>query len=158
VPGCVSSEEKAALATANGCDHTINYKNEDVAKRVRDITSGEGVAASYDSVGQATMEASLDSLRPTGTFVTYGNASGPIVDFNLGLLAQKGSLYVQRPTLATYVRNRDLLEASANDLFDVVGSGDVKIKVGQTFPLAETAQAHRNLEARKTTGSTVLLP
>lgn len=158
VIGCAGSEQKLELAKANGCDYTINYKEEDVAARVKEITNGEGVAASYDSVGQATMEASLDSLRPTGTFVSFGNASGPIVDFNLGLLAQKGSLYVQRPTLGTYVRNRQLLEASANDLLNVVENGHVSISIGQTYCLEDTAKAHTDLEARKTTGSTVLIP
>ncbi|WP_428605314.1 quinone oxidoreductase family protein [Sedimenticola sp.] len=158
VIGCVGSPEKAQLAQQNGCHHTILYKEEDVAARVREITGGEGVAAAYDSVGQATLMASLDSLRPTGTFVSYGNASGPISDFNVGVLAQKGSLYLQRPTLATYIRNRELLNQCAGDLFDVVQSGAVKVRIGQTYPLAEVAQAHRDLEARKTTGATVLLP
>jgi NADPH2:quinone reductase len=158
VIGCVGSPEKARLARDNGCHHTILYKEEDVAGRVRDITGGEGVAAAYDAVGQATLMASLDSLRPTGTFVSYGNASGPISDFNIGLLAQKGSLYLQRPTLATYIRNRELLNECAQDLFDVVQSGAVKVRIGQTYPLAEVAQAHRDLEARQTTGATLLLP
>jgi NADPH2:quinone reductase len=158
VIGCVGSPEKARLARDNGCHHTILYQEEDVAARVRDITGGEGVAAAYDAVGQATLMASLDSLRPTGTFVSYGNASGPISDFNIGLLAQKGSLYLQRPTLATYIRNRELLNECAQDLFDVVQSGAVKVRIGQTYPLAEVAQAHRDLEARQTTGATLLLP
>ncbi len=158
VIGCVSSNFKAELAQANGCDYTINYREEDVANRVRDITGNEGVAASFDSVGQATMEASLNSLRPAGTFVSFGNASGPIANFDLGLLAQKGSLYVQRPTLATYIRNRQLLEESSQDLFEVVATGHVQIKIGQSFPLVDTAQAHQELEARKTTGSTILEP
>lgn len=158
VIGCVGSPEKARLAQAHGCHHTILYTEEDVAARVRDLTGGEGVAASYDSVGQATLMPSLDSLRPTGTLVSFGNASGPISGFNVGLLAQKGSLYLQRPTLATYIRNRELLEACANDLFDVVQSGAVKVRVGQAYPLAKVAQAHRDLEARNTTGATVLLP
>ncbi|MBT7249682.1 MAG: quinone oxidoreductase [Rhodospirillaceae bacterium] len=158
VIGCVGSEEKAALAKANGCDHTILYNTEDVAARVREITDGAGVPVSYDSIGQATLNASLDSLAPCGVFVTFGNASGPITDFNPGILGGKGSLYMQRPTLATFTRNRELLNECANDLFDVVGSGAVKINVGQTYPLSDTAQAHRDLEDRKTTGSTVLLP
>lgn len=158
VIGCVGSDQKAELARGNGCTHTINYRHEDIAVRVRQITAGEGVAVSYDSVGQATLEASLDSLRPTGILVTYGNASGPITDLNVGTLAMKGSLYLQRPTLATYIRNRELLETCANDLFDMVSSGRVKIRIGQSYPLSETAQAHRDLEARNTTGSTVLLP
>ncbi|MCW8890207.1 MAG: quinone oxidoreductase, partial [Sedimenticola sp.] len=158
VIGCVGSEEKARLAKAQGCHHTILYAEEDVAARVKAITGGEGVAAVYDSVGQATLNAALDSLRPTGTLVSFGNASGPITDFNLGLLAQKGSLYVQRPTLATYVRNRALLEASADDLMDVVGRGVVKVHIGQRYALSDVAQAHQDLEARNTTGATILLP
>lgn len=158
VIGCVGSPEKARLARDNGCHHTILYQEEDVAARVRDITGGEGVAAAYDAVGQATLMASLDSLRPTGTFVSYGNASGSISDFNIGLLAQKGSLYLQRPTLATYIRNRELLNECAQDLFEVVQSGAVKVRIGQTYALAEVAQAHRDLEARLTTGATLLLP
>ncbi|MDF1528117.1 MAG: quinone oxidoreductase [Sedimenticola sp.] len=158
VIGCVGSEEKARLAREQGCQHTILYNQEDVAARVRDITGGEGVAAVYDSVGQATLVASLDSLRPTGTLVSFGSASGPITDFNLGLLAQKGSLYVQRPTLGTYVRNRALLTECANDLIDVVVQGIVKVQIGQRYALNDVAQAHEDLEARKTTGATVLLP
>jgi len=158
VIGCVGSEEKAALAKANGCDHTILYNSEDIAARVMEITDGAGVPVSYDSIGQATLMASLDSLAPAGAFISYGNASGPITDFNPGVLAAKGSLYMQRPTLGTYTRNRELLNEVANDLFDVVGAGTVKINIGQTYPLAETAQAHRDLEDRKTTGSTVIMP
>ncbi|WP_260295808.1 quinone oxidoreductase family protein [Sedimenticola hydrogenitrophicus] len=158
VIGCVGSADKARLAQENGCHHTILYKEEDVAARVREITGDAGVAAAYDAVGQATLMASLDSLRPTGTFVSYGNASGPISDFNIGLLAQKGSLYLQRPTLATYIRNRELLNECAQDLFDVVQSGAVKVRIGQTYGLADVAQAHRDLEARQTTGATLLLP
>lgn len=158
VIGCVGSEAKAELARANGAHHTILYNREDIAARVRELTGGESVAVSYDSVGQSTLIPSLDSLRPTGTLVSYGNASGPITDFNIGLLAQKGSLYIQRPTLATYIRNRPLLEASASDLFSVIGSGAVKVSIGQSYPLAETAQAHQDLEDRKTTGATLLIP
>jgi len=158
VIGCVGSEEKADLAKAHGCDHTILYKTENIAERVRDITDGTGVPVSYDSIGQATLDASLDSLAPCGTLVTFGNASGPITDFNPGILGLKGSLYMQRPTLTTYTRNRQVLDECAGDLIDVVSSGAVKITVGQTYPLAETAQAHRDLEARNTTGSTVLMP
>jgi len=158
VIGCVGSPEKAALARDNGCNYTINYREEDVAARVREITAGKGVAVSYDSIGKSTLEASLNSLRPTGTLVSFGNASGAITDFNLGLLAQKGSLYIQRPTLGTYVRTRQLLETSAMDLFDIVGSGKVNIRIGQSYPLAEVARAHQDLEGRKTTGSTILLP
>ncbi len=156
--GCVGSSEKAALAKANGADHTILYREEDIAGRVREITAGEGVAVSYDSVGQATFESSLDSLRPFGVLVTYGNASGPVEPFSPAILAPKGSLYVTRPTLATHTATRELLEEGANRLFDVVDRGIVKITVNQTYALSRTADAHRDLEARKTTGSTVLLP
>ena len=158
VIGCVGSSEKAALAKANGVDHTILYRRENIAERVREITAGEGAAVSYDSVGQATFEASLDSLRPFGVMVTYGNASGSVEPFSPAILAPKGSLYVTRPTLATHTATRALLEEGANRLFDVVGRGIVKITVNQTYALSRTADAHRDLEARKTTGSTVLLP
>ncbi len=158
VIACVGSSEKAALAEANGADHTILYRQEDIVRKVREITDGEGVAVSYDSVGQATFEASLDSLRPFGTLVTYGNASGPVEPFRPAILASRGSLYVTRPTLATHTATRVLLEEGANRLFDVVGRGIVKIAVNQTYALSRTADAHRDLEARKTTGCTVLLP
>ncbi len=158
VIGCVGSENKAKLAKAAGCDHTILYNSEDIAAKVREITNDEGVPVSYDSIGQATVNASLDSLSPAGIFISYGNASGPIVDFNPAALAMKGSIYMQRPTLATYTRNRALLNEVAGDLFDVVGSGAVKINIDQTYPLSETVKAHNDLEMRKTTGSTVLIP
>ncbi len=156
VIGCVGSEQKAELAKANGCEHTILYRNEDIAKRVRDITDGVGVAAVYDSIGKATFESSLDSLKPFGVLATYGNASGPVEPFSPAILAAKGSLYITRPTLATHTSTRDLLEQGTNNLFDVVGNGSVKIHINQTFSLAECANAHRSLEARDTTGSTVL--
>jgi NADPH2:quinone reductase len=156
VIGCVGSEEKAALARANGCDHPILYKTENIAERVREITDGKGVAVAYDSIGKATFEASLDSLRPFGTMVTFGNASGPVEAFNPGILAPKGSLYVTRPTLGTHTATRELIEEGANALFDAVTSGTVKIDIGQTFALSDTAAAHRALEGRETTGSTVL--
>ncbi len=158
VIGTVGSEEKAALAKAHGCDHTINYQTEDFVARVREITDGAGVPVVYDSVGKDTFEGSIDCLSPLGMFVGFGNASGPVAPFNMGILAQKGSLFLTRPTLMTYTAKRDDLLASANELFDVVLSGDVKIEINQTYPLAEAAQAHSDLEARKTTGSTVLLP
>ncbi len=158
VIGTVGSEEKAALARSHGCDHTLNYRDEDIAARVREITGGAGVPVVYDSVGKDTFEASLDSLRPLGMLVSFGNASGPVPPFQAGILAQKGSLYFTRPTLMTYTAEREDLQASAAALFEVVQTGVVKIEVNQTYPLAETAQAHRDLEARKTTGSTVLLP
>ncbi|MDH3535317.1 MAG: quinone oxidoreductase [Gammaproteobacteria bacterium] len=156
VIGCVGSEEKARLAQQNGCHHTILYRNEDIASRVREITDGEGVAAVYDSIGKATFEASLDSLRPFGVMATYGNASGPVEPFNPMILAAKGSLYLTRPTLATHVSTRELLLEGAKRLIDVVGSGQVHISVNQILALAECAEAHRQLEARATTGSTVL--
>jgi NADPH2:quinone reductase len=155
VIGTVGSEEKAAMAKANGCDHTILYREEDVAERVKDITGGEGVAVSYDGVGKDTFDVSLNSLRPLGMFVSFGNASGPVPPFEPALLSQKGSLFFTRPTLMTYTAKRDDLVASAAELFDVVSSGAVKIHVHQTYPLADAAQAHRDLESRKTTGSTV---
>lgn len=158
VLGCVGSKEKAELAMAHGCDHPIYYREENIAQRVRELTNGEGVAAVYDSVGQATFEASLDSLRPFGVLATFGNTSGKVKPFDPNILAPKGSLYVTRPTLATHTATRELLVEGAERLIDVVSNGIVKININQTYPLAETAQAHRDLEARKTTGSTVLLP
>lgn len=155
VIGTAGSEEKAALAKANGCDHVILYKTEDVAERVRDITNGAGVPVVYDSVGKDTLDASLASLRMRGVMVSFGNASGPIENFNLGRLSQMGSLYITRPTLFSYTSTREALEANANDLFDVVGSGVVNIEIGQTYALSDAAQAHTDLEGRKTTGSTV---
>ena len=158
VIGCVGSEEKAELAKANGCDHPILYRDEDVAKRVREITDGKGVPVAYDSIGKATFDASIDSLAPFGTLVSFGNASGPVEPFNPGMLAAKGSLYFTRATLATHTATRELLDECANDLFDIVSKGHVKIAINQTYPLSETKQAHIDLEARKTTGSTVLMP
>jgi NADPH2:quinone reductase len=158
VIGTVGSEEKAALAKSHGCHHTINYRNENFVEKVREITEGEGVPVVYDSVGKDTFEGSLDCLRPLGMMVNFGNASGPVTQFNPGVLGQKGSLFLTRPSLMNYNAKREDLTASANELFEVVLSDAVKIEVNQTYPLAEAAQAHRDLEARKTTGSTVLLP
>ncbi len=155
VIGTVGSQEKADLAKAHGCDHTILYREEDFAARVREITEGEGVPVVYDSVGKDTWEGSLDCLAPFGLMVSFGNASGPVPPVDLGVLSAKGSLFVTRPTLMTYTEKRADLVASADELFEVVRSGAVKIEVNQTYPLAEAAQAHRDLEARKTTGSTV---
>jgi NADPH2:quinone reductase len=158
VIGTVGSAQKAELAQAYGCDHPIRYNEEDFVARVQEITDGKGVDVVYDSVGQSTFMKSLDCLRPLGMMVTFGQASGPIPPFELGILAAKGSLFITRPTLMTYTaKHKDLLE-HANDLFSVVKSGAVKIKVRQSYPLSEAAQAHRDLEARKTTGSTILLP
>ncbi len=156
VIGCVGSEEKAELAKANGCHHAIMYRDEDIPGRVREITGGQGVAVAYDSIGKATFEASLDSLQPFGVLATYGNASGPVEPFSPAILAPKGSLYVTRPTLATHIATRELLDEGAQRLIDVVGAGKVRIGVNQTLPLAQCAEAHRQLEARETTGSTVL--
>ena len=158
VIGTVGSEEKAEVAQAHGCDHTILYKSENVPERVRELTGGAGVPVVYDSVGKDTFEGSLDSLAPLGMLVSFGNASGPVPPFEPGILAAKGSLFFTRPTLMTYTAKREDLVAAAEELFSVVRSGAVKIEVNQTYPLAEAAQAHRDLEARKTTGSTVLLP
>lgn len=157
VIGCVGSVEKAELAQANGCDHTILYRDEDIPTRVRDITGGEGVAAAYDSIGNATFMASLDSLRPFGVMVSYGNASGPVEPFSPAILAPKGSLYVTRPTLATHIATRELLDDGAAKLFAAITDGLLHIQINQTYALADTAQAHRDLEGRRTTGSTVLL-
>jgi NADPH2:quinone reductase len=158
VIGTVGSKEKAALAEAHGCDHTILYRQENIVERVREITGGVGVPVVYDSVGRETFAASLDCLRPRGVLVSFGNASGPVAPFEPGILAQKGSLYFTRPTLMTYTASRADLLASAEELFDIVLSGKVKIAIGQTYALADAAQAHRDLEGRKTVGSTVLLP
>ncbi len=158
VIGTVGSDEKAELARAHGCTHAINYREEDFVERVKELTGGAGVPVVYDSVGKDTFEGSLQCLQPRGLMVLFGAASGPVPPFELGRLAPLGSLYVTRPTLMTYNAKREDLEASAEALFEVVLSGAVKIEVNQTYPLAEAAQAHRDLEARKTTGSTVLLP
>jgi len=158
VIGTVGSEDKAALARAHGCDHPILYRSEDVVARVREITGGAGVPVAYDSVGADTYLGSLDCLRPRGVLVLFGQSSGPVPPFDLGLLAAKGSLYVTRPTLMTYTADRADLLASARELFEVVAGGAVRIEVNQTFPLSEAAEAHRALEGRRTTGSTVLLP
>jgi len=157
VIGTVSSDEKAALAKANGCHHTIVYTREDFQSRVLDITNGKKLPVVYDSVGNDTFMKSLDCLQPRGIMVLFGSASGPVPPLDLSLLAQKGSLLVTRPTLGTFVATRPLLEENAADLFDVVSSGKVKIHVNQTYRLKDAAQAHRDLEARKTTGSTVLI-
>lgn len=158
VIGTVGSAAKGELAKAHGCEHVINYSSENFAQRVREITGGEGVPVVYDGVGKDTFAGSLDSLRPMGVMVSYGNASGPVPPMDLLLLSQKGSLFVTRPTLMNYTAKRSDLEALGSELFDVVGSGKVRIEVNQTYALADAAQAHRDLEARKTTGSTILLP
>jgi NADPH:quinone reductase len=158
VIGTVGTDEKAAVARAHGCDHVIVYTREDFVSRVREITNGEGVPVVYDSVGKNTFPGSLDCLRPFGLFVSFGNASGPVPPFELGLLSAKGSLYVTRPTLAAYTATRADLEATAKDLFDVVLTGKVKIEINHTFALRDAQQVHRELESRKTTGSIVMVP
>lgn len=158
VIGTVGSEEKAQLARANGCDHVINYSTEDFVARVAEITNGQKCDVVYDGVGKDTFLKSLDCARPRGLVALFGNASGKVEPLDLGILAAKGSLFVSRPTLDTYIATREDLVATADELFDLVGRGVVKIDINQTYPLREAAQAHRDLEARKTTGSTVLLP
>jgi len=156
--GTVGSPEKAALAKSMGCDHTILYRDEDFVKRVREITDGKGVPVVYDSIGKDTFMKSLDCLSPLGTMVTFGNASGPVPPLDLSILAGKGSIKVTRPTLTTYVLNRALLEPMAADLFQRVMSGQVKIEITHRYPLEQAAQAQRDMEERKTTGSIILLP
>jgi NADPH2:quinone reductase len=158
VIGTVGSDAKAELAQQNGCAHVIRYDREDVAARVREITSGKGVPVVYDAVGQATFDASLDCLAPLGMLVSFGQSSGKIPPVDLGILSQKGSLYITRPTLMTYTAARSDLVDSANELFDVVQSGAVKIQINLRLPLRDAAEAHRALEGRRTTGSTLLLP
>lgn len=158
VIGTTSSEEKAALARAHGADHIIFYNREDVAKRVREITGGEGVAVVYDGVGKDTFMGSLDSLRTRGMMVSFGNASGPVAPFDPLLLSQKGSIFITRPTLMHHTAKREELEELGGELFAMVASGKVRIEVNQTYALRDAAQAHIDLEARRTTGSTILLP
>ena len=156
--GTTSSADKMELAKANGCTHVINYKTEDFVKRTKELTNGVGVDVVYDGVGKDTYPGSLDCLKPLGLWVTFGNSSGAITNFDILSLSTKGSLYATRPTLQTYVAKREDLLANANELFDVVSKGIVKINVNHTYPLKDAAQAHRDLEGRKTTGSIVLLP
>jgi NADPH:quinone reductase len=158
VIGTVGSDAKAELAKAHGCAHVIRYDREDVVARVREITGGKGVPVVYDSVGQATFERSLDCLAPLGVLVSFGQSSGKIPPVDLGILSQKGSLYVTRPTLMTYTAERADLLAAADELFEVVQGGAVRIEINQRFPLRDAADAHRALEGRRTTGSTLLLP
>jgi NADPH2:quinone reductase len=158
VIGTVSSDEKAALAQAHGCDHPIIYTREDFVARVKEITHDEGVPVVYDSVGADTFTKSLDCLRPLGMMVTFGQSSGPVAPVDTQELSKRGSLFLTRPTLFTYIAKRSDLLASAQALFDVVAAGAVKIEVNQTYALKDAAQAHIDLAARKTTGSTILLP
>ena len=158
VIGTVGSKEKAELARKNGAKHTILYNDENFVQRVNEITKGKKCAVVYDGVGKTTFMGSLDCLQPLGLMVSYGNASGPVEPFNLGLLTQKGSLFVTRPTLNTYTASAKDLQATAKELISVISKKKVKIEVNQTYALKDAAQAHRDLEARKTTGQTVLLP
>lgn len=158
VIGTAGSEEKCELARLHGADICINYRTENFVERVREITHGKGVPVVYDSVGADTFNGSLDCLQPLGLMVSFGNASGPVPPFNLGLLAQKGSLFVTRPTLGSYTASREDLTATAQELFDVVAGGKVRIEIGQHYALKDAAQAHRDLEARKTTGASLLIP
>ena len=158
VIGTVGSEEKAELARAHGCHHSIFYNREDFAKRTREITNGKGVDVVYDSVGQATFMKSLDCLRPMGMMVSFGQSSGLVPPFDPGLLGAKGSLFLTRPSLMTYTAAREALLEHARDLFEVVKKGAVKIEIQQSYPLSEATRAHHDLETRKTTGSTILLP
>lgn len=154
--GTAGTDAKCKLALEHGAAHAINYSTGNFAERVKEITGGQGVKVVYDSVGKDTFEGSLDCLRPFGLLAIFGNGSGPVPPFNLGLLASKGSLYVTRPTLFTHISSRERTQAMADDLFAVVESGAVKIPIAQRYPLADVQQAHRDLEARKTTGCTIL--
>src|SRR5436305_1863297 len=158
VIGTVGSKEKAELAKKNGCHHTILYKDEDFVAKVKDITGGKLCDVVYDGVGKTTFPASLDCIKPLGMFVSFGSASGQIDAFNINILQAKGSLFATRPTLNTYTAKREDLLKTANELFEVVTSGAVKIPVNQKYPLKDAQQAHRDLESRKTTGSTILIP
>ena len=156
--GTVSSQEKMQLALNNGYSHVINYKTENFVERVKEITNGVGCDVVYDSVGCDTYPASLDCLKPRGLWVSFGQSSGVITDFNLGLLSQKGSLFATRPTLFSYIASRDALEKTAGDVFKMVQTGAINININQEYPLADAVQAHQDLENRKTTGTTIMLP
>jgi|TARA_Y100000385_G_scaffold284759_1_gene343394 NADPH2:quinone reductase len=157
VIGTVGSDEKAKIAKAHGCQHTINYNKENFAERVREITKGRGVPVVYDSVGKDTFYGSLDCLQPRGLLTVFGNGSGPVSDVDVNVLA-KGSFYLTRPSIMVYSAMRSDLEAGAKELFAMVKSGKIKIDINQRYALADAAQAHKDLEARKTTGSTILMP
>ncbi|MFL6659248.1 MAG: quinone oxidoreductase family protein [Massilia sp.] len=156
--GTVGSAQKAELALAHGCSHVINYNTENFVERVKEITGGRKVSVVYDSIGKDTFIGSLDCLQPLGMMVSFGSASGPVPDFSLGELASRGSLFITRPTLFAYAASRAELEMMAADLFEMVGSGKVKVDVHQRYKLADVARAHTELEARKTTGSSILVP
>jgi NADPH2:quinone reductase len=156
--GTVGSDEKAALARAHGCTHTINYNKENFVERVKQITGGKGVPVVYDSIGKDTFTGSLDCLSPLGMMVSYGSASGPVPPFSLNELASRGSLFITRPTLFSYIAKREDLDAMAGELFGMVNCGKIKIDINQRYALKDVAQAHRDLELRKTTGSSILIP
>lgn len=158
VIGTAGGAAKCELARQHGYDHVIDYRSENFVARVKDLTGGQGVDVVYDSIGKDTFPASLDCLKPLGLWASFGSASGPVPDFSVGLLAQKGSLFATRPTLFTYMAKRADLEAMAGDLFDKVASGAVKIDIANRYPLADAAAAHRDLEGRKTTGASILVP
>lgn len=158
VIGTASSSEKIALAKAHGYDHVINYREKDFVAELKEITGGKLCEVVYDSVGKDTFAGSLDCLRPFGMFVSFGQSSGPIPPFNMAILSQKGSLYATRPTLFTHIAKREDLEASAQALFDVVSSGIIDVQINQRYALSDVAAAHRDLEARHTTGTTILIP
>jgi NADPH:quinone reductase len=158
VIGTVGSDAKAALAAAHGCDYPVNYTREDFVQKVKDLTAGAGVSVVYDAVGKDTFMSSLDCLRPLGMMVSFGQSSGKVEPIDVRLLSQKGSLFLTRPTLMTYTAQREDLLATARELLDVVGKGIVKIKIGRSFALRDAQVAHQALEARQTTGSTVLIP
>jgi NADPH:quinone reductase len=158
VIGTAGSPDKIKLALENGYDHVIDYRNDSFLDRVREITGGRGVDVVYDSVGRDTFPQSLDCLKPMGMWVSFGQSSGPIEDFSLPMLAQKGSLFATRPTLFTYIATPEALRASANALFAVVQSSKVRININQTYPLGDAGRAHTDLETRKTSGTTLLIP
>jgi NADPH2:quinone reductase len=158
VIGTVGSKDKAEIAKAHGCHHTILYRDEDFVARVKEITGGKLCDVVYDGIGKTTFPASLDCIRPLGMFVSFGSSSGQIDAFNINILQQKGSLFATRPTLNTYTAKREDLVAIASDLFKVVGSGKVKIPINQKYPLKDAVKAHRDLEGRETTGSSILIP
>ena len=156
--GTVGSDQKAALAKAHGCAHVINYNKENFVERVKEITGGKGVPVVYDSIGKDTFIGSLDCLSPLGMMVSFGSASGPVAPFGLSELASRGSLFITRPSVFTHIAKREDLDAMATDLFGMVESGKVKIDINQRYALKDVGQAHRDLESRKTTGSTILIP
>jgi NADPH2:quinone reductase len=158
VIGTVGHAEKVALAKANGCAHVLNTRSDDWVKQVRELTKGQGVPVVYDSIGKDTFEGSLDCLAIRGMMVSFGNSSGAVPPFQPGILSAKGSLYITRPTLAHYTRTAEELQETADDLFAVIGSGAVKLTIGQRFKLEDARAAHEALHSRETTGATILVP